>query len=398
SLCVHEPHADPEWLHAHITPIAATTTYAYEDPEHLRQLFTGERSGYVYSRWSNPTVVAAEEKLATLEACGLCDDQGQPLRLKARLFGSGMAAISTLMLAFVGPGRKIVTQHNLYGGSHELLLQVLRPLGIDVVMLHLKDLAQVERELQQNAALLYVETPSNPTLECYDLASLAALARSCGVPMAVDNTFATPLLQQPLACGANAVVYSATKFLNGHGNAVTGALIFHPNEELEKRVFMLAKLLGNNSNAFEAWLLLNGLKTLAVRMERHCRNALQVATLLHRHPAVQRVYYPGLPDHPDHPLVRRQMKDFGAMISFELRGGWSAARKFLQRLRLCRMAVSLGTTDTLVQHPASMSHAGVDPDLRRAAGITDGLVRMSVGLEDANDLAEDLTQALNAAE
>lgn len=396
SLCVRHPEVDPEILHSHTPPLAASTTFAYHDAEQLRGLFSGSRRGYVYSRWSNPTVAAAEQKLAALEACGLTDASGQPLTLSARLFSSGMAAISTLLLTFVKPGQRIITQYNLYGGTHELLLYILQPLGIDVAMLHLKDLAAVEQALRQNAALLYVETPSNPKLECYDLYALCRLGHRYGVPVAVDNTFATPLLQQPFAFGADAVVHSATKFLNGHGNSLAGVLLVRADEALQQRIINHAKLLGNNSNAFDAWLLLNGLQTLAVRLERQCANAQAVAQSLQQHPAVRAVYYPGLADHPDHALAGRQMRAFGAMISFSLHGGWAAARAFLQRLQVCRMAVSLGTTDTLIQHPASMSHAGVPQRLREASGIDDGLIRMSVGLEDIRDLLEDLHQALSA--
>ncbi|MCS6991771.1 MAG: aminotransferase class I/II-fold pyridoxal phosphate-dependent enzyme [Chitinophagales bacterium] len=393
SLCVHELPPEADLLYAHTMPIAATTTYAYEDPEHLRQLFSGERKGYVYSRWANPTVAAAERKLAALEACGLVDAEGKPLQLQARLFSSGMAAISTLILALARPGAKIIAQNNLYGGTHEFFEQIVQSLGMQVHFLHLKDLSAVQNILD-DATLLYVETPANPTLECYDLQALISLAHDHQVPVAVDNTFATPLLQQPFAYNADFVVYSATKFLNGHGNSIAGVLVYFASSPYAQRFFTYAKLLGNNSNAFDAWLLLNGLKTLAVRMERHCRNARAVAAFLQKHPAVAAVHYPGLSEHPDHQLARRQMSDYGALLSFELHGGWPAVRQFLQKLHLCRLAVSLGTPDTLVQHPASMSHAGVDPNQRQAAGITDGLIRLSVGLEDPNDLIHDLKQAL----
>jgi methionine-gamma-lyase len=397
SLCVRNPKTTFAHAQPHMEPIVATTTFSYDDPEALMEIFLGEKKGFIYSRWSNPTVEAAEIKLAALEACGITDQHGEPLTLKARLFSSGMGAISTLFLSALKPGDQVIVQGTLYGGTNELLTKILSPLGIEPVITDLKNLDLVESLAKgPKVKMIYIETPANPTMDCYDLGALSQIAKKNNRWVAVDNTFATPYLQQPFQFPVDFVVHSSTKFLNGHGNSISGALVARDEKFMDHVVFNYLKLLGTNSNAFDAWLLNQGMKTLEVRMDRHCSNALKLAEYLRTHAAIHRVNYCGLPSHPDHALAKKQMKNFGGMLSFELRGGLQAGKKLLENIHLCQLAVSLGTVDTIIQHPASMSHVGVKKETREQYGITDGLIRLSVGLENIDDLVTDFANALDA--
>jgi methionine-gamma-lyase len=397
SVCVRNPKTHFPYSQPHMEPIVATTTFSYDDPEALMEIFRGEKKGFIYSRWSNPTIEAAELKIAALENCGLKDESGNPVTLNARLFSSGMGAISTLFLSALKPGDKVMVQGNLYGGTNELLVKILAPLGIQPVITDLKNPAEVERQSADPAVkMIYIETPANPTIDCYDIETLTLIAKKNAILVAVDNTFATPYLQQPFRYGVDFVVHSTTKFLNGHGNSISGALIARDAAFMNSTVFTYLKLVGTNSNAFDAWLLNQGMKTLEVRMDRHCSNAMTMANFLNSHPAVSRVNYCGLDSHPDHRIAKKQMKNFGGMLSFELKGGLDAGKKMLKHIQLCQLAVSLGTVDTIIQHPASMSHAGVQKEIREQYGITDGLIRLSVGLEDINDLVADLGTALDS--
>ncbi|MFI5135305.1 MAG: trans-sulfuration enzyme family protein, partial [Chitinophagales bacterium] len=374
-----------------------STTFSYDDPEALMEIFLGEKKGFIYSRWSNPTIEVAEIKIAALEACGLNDEQGNPLQLKARVFSSGMGAISTLFFSTLKPGDKVIVQGTLYGGTNELLTKILSPLGIQPIITNLKNLNQVESLAKDSTVkMIYIETPANPTIDCYDIESLTKIAKKKKQLVAVDNTFATPYLQQPFKYGVDFVVHSTTKFLNGHGNSTSGTLVAKDEEFMDKVVFNYLKLLGTNSNAFDAWLLNQGMKTLAVRMDRHCSNAMAVAKFLSTHRAVTKVNYCGLESHADHDIAKKQMKNFGGMLSFELKGGLDAGKKLLKHIQLCQLAVSLGTVDTIIQHPASMSHVGVKKEIREQYGISDGMIRLSVGIEDADDLIADLGNALDA--
>ena len=396
TVCVHGGH-EGEGNRAHLTPIYATSTYTFDSAEQAAAIFRGEEKGYVYGRFGNPTINEAERKIALLEAYGLKDKDGKDLELKAILHASGMAAITTMLLSNMKAGEKIITHQSLYGGSQELIDKVLPNLGIETIVLDFHDLNNVVNAIKADSQikLMYLESPANPTLQCVDLETLSALGKEHGLVMCVDNTFATPYLQQPFKYQVDYVMHSTTKFLNGHGTAVGGILIGRDIEKMNTVVTKTHRLLGGNSNAFEAYLLTNGLRTFALRMERHCGNAAKVATYLEQHKAVSVVNYLGLKSHPHHEMAMRQMKHAGAMLSFELRNGYDAGVAFINKLKLCTSAVSLGTCDTLISHPASTTHVGVPREKRLEFGITDGLIRMSVGIETVEDIINDLEQALS---
>jgi methionine-gamma-lyase len=288
----------------------------------------------------------------------------------------------------------------LYGGTQEYIDKVLPGCGIQTLITDFKNLDEVEKMLQSNQdiTLLYIETPANPTLQCVDIEKLTQVAHQYGCKVAVDNTFATPYLQQPFRFGVDFVIHSTTKFLNGHGTAVGGVLIGRDLNFMQTKATKHFRLLGASVSAFDAFLLNNGIKTLEVRMQRHCENAMTVAGFLVQHPAVETVNYLGLNNHPDHALAMRQMKHAGALMSFEVKGGFESGKKFINHLQLCTSAVSLGTCDTLISHPASTTHAGVAAELRAQSGISDGLIRMSVGIENVEDILADLDHALQASQ
>lgn len=389
---------DPNY--AHLTPIYASSTYVFDEAEQGMRRFSGEEKGYIYSRWGNPTISEAEEKIAALESFGITDNAGGELKLKAILHASGMAAISTLMIGTLKAGDKVLTHYSLYGGTQELLEKVLPSLGIEVVITDLRDLNKAAEALQAdgNIKMLYLETPANPTIQCVDISELTRLAKAHNLVVAVDNTFATAFLQQPFQYGVDFVMHSTTKFLNGHGTAIGGVLIGKDLDLMNGHITKIHRLLGGNSNAFDAFLLTQGMKTLEVRMERHCHNAMEVAGFLEQHPAVSKVNYLGLPSHPDFDTAAKQMRHPGAMLSFEMKDGLDAAKKFIDNLQMCIRAVSLGTCDTLLSHPASMTHYSVPKEKREQYGISDGLIRMSVGIENVQDILMDLGQALVSSE
>lgn len=396
SICAHDFFSPQDYdAHgAHILPIHQTSTFIYPSARDAMAVFRGEKSSFIYSRWSNPTIAAVEHKLALLEGYGLGDGQ-DAMPLKALLFSSGMAAISAMLQAVVPPGGHIVTSGNIYGTTVELMQHPLRAQGITTTMTDLHRLEEVEKILKENTThLIYVETPTNPTIDIYDLAALAALAHKYHAKLAVDNTFSSPYLQQPFKWGADFVVHSTTKYLNGHGTALGGVWLGKDIPFMTTKGWQMRKLFGGNSNAQEAWLLNNGLKTLPLRMEQHCRNARSLALWLQQHPAVAQVHYAGLPSHQGHALAGRQMRDFGGMISFVLKGGLEAGKKMMDKIKFCSLTSSLGTPDTLITHPASMTHVKVPAAQREQFGITDGLIRMSVGLESVEDIQEDLAQAM----
>lgn len=397
TICVHGGHHE-EGHRAHLTPIYATSTYTFHSAEQAINVFQKKEEGYIYGRFGNPTINEAEEKIALMEAYKLTDGQGNPLQLKAILHSSGMAAITTMLLSNLKSGDKIITHYSLYGGTQEMIDKILPDLGIQAVIVDFHDIAAVEDAIKadDSIALMYIETPANPTLQCVDMQSLSTLGKSYGLTVCADNTFATPYLQQPFKYDVDFVMHSTTKFLNGHGTAVGGIVIGRDIEKMNTVVTKKHRLLGANCNAFEAYLLTNGLKTFCLRMQRHCENAHRVAGFLNEHPMVEKVNYLGLPGHPDHHMSQLQMKHPGALMSIELKGGYDAAMKFINNLRLCTNAVSLGTCDTLVSHPASTTHVGVKPEDRQRFGISDGLIRMSIGLETYEDLVEDLNNALNS--
>lgn len=394
SLAIHAgQHPDP--MYSHLTPIYASSTYVYDEAEQGSRRFSGQEKGYIYSRWGNPTMNEAEEKIAAMETFGL-QKNGNPLEAKAILHASGMAAISSLLLATLKKGDKILTHYSLYSGTQDYMKSLLEPLELSSIIVDLRDLQLAEKYLKEDHAikLIYLETPANPTLQCVDLQALSELAKKYGKLTACDNTFATPYLQQPFKHGIDFVLHSTTKFLNGHGTAIGGVLIGTDIEFMKTRATKTHRLLGGNSNAFEAFLLINGMKTLELRMQRHCENAMKVANFLAAHAAVQQVNYNGLSSHPDFLVSQQQMNHPGAMMSFELKGGFDAGVKFMNKLQMCTRTVSLGTCDTLLSHPASMSHSSIPKENRLEYGITDGLIRLSVGIENGDDILNDFEQAL----
>jgi methionine-gamma-lyase len=376
----------------HILPIYATSSFAFDSIDQGMEIFKNIESGHVYSRYANPTVDTVGKKIADMEA------YGTGLELESVLTSSGMSAISTLVLGTMKTGDKLLTQENLYGGTTELFKAIFAPLGIETVFMDLKNYKAVEKTLKKDKKIkmLYLETPANPTLACLDISILSKLAFEADVFTAVDNTFCTPFLQQPFTLGADFVIHSTTKYLNGHGNSTAGVVIGKHKGIMRAQVWNAMKLLGTNCSPFEAWLTHNGMKTLALRMEKHSSNALALAKYLEKHPKVAKVNYPGLPKHPDYKLAKKQMPNgFGGMLSFELKGGLDAGIRCMNNLKFCTMAPTMGDVDTLILHPASMSHIKVPKEMREKNGISDGLIRVSVGIENVLDIIADLEQAMS---
>lgn len=389
SLAVHGGHKqDPNY--AHLVPIYASSTYVFDSAEQGMKRFDNKEEGYIYGRWGNPTMTEAENKIAALETFGLNTEA------KGILHASGMAAISTLMLSALKPGDKLITHFSLYGGTEELVSKILPAFGITAIIADLRDLQKAADIIKADKAIkmMYLETPANPTIQCVDIEELSALAKQHNLVVACDNTFATPYLQQPFRYEVDYIVHSTTKFLNGHGTAIGGILLGRDIEQMKTRITKIHRTLGGNSNSFDAFLLIQGIKTLEVRMERHCHNAMEVAHYLEAHPAVAKVNYTGLSNHPDHYTALKQMRHPGAMLSFELKGGLQAGINFMNKLKMCVRTVSLGTCDTLLSHPASMTHYSVPKEEKEKYGITDGLIRMNVGIENLQDIITDLEQAL----
>lgn len=355
-----------------IVPIYQTSTFVQEE--------LGKNKGYEYARTSNPTRAALERNLAALEG-------GR----HAFAFASGMAAIHAMMSLFKA-GDHVVAGRNLYGGTFRLFERVLKDFGLNFSYADTRNPGEIERALLPHTRLLYVETPTNPVMEITDIAAAAALAHRHGILLAVDNTFMSPFFQQPLKLGADIVLHSTTKYLNGHSDGVGGAVILK-DSGLAERVKFLQNAAGAILGPFDSWLILRGVKTLAVRMRQHDQNGLKVAQHLERHKKVKKVHYPGLPSHPQYELARRQMSGSGGMLAFDT-GSLKNAREVLKSVRLCSLAESLGGVETLISHPATMTHASVPADERERLGITEGLVRVSVGIEEVEDIIADLDQAL----
>ena len=389
----HEPHA-PETLCVHggvrqgefrpvVPPIFQTSTFAFRDVDHGASLFAGAKDGYIYSRMGNPTVEGLERAIAQLEgghgslACG-----------------SGMAAVHTAIAAVVGAGDHIVCSDAVYGPTCSLIENVMSRFGVESTFVDTSDPEAVRAAMRPNTKMLFVETPGNPTLVVSDLAAMAEIAHAHDALLCVDNTFPSPILQRPFDLGADVVVHSLTKFLNGHADVVGGVIVLK-DEERHGQFRKVLNHLGGVLPPMESFLVHRGIKTLAVRMQRHCENGLRVARFLESHRAVDWVRYPGLESHPQHEIAKRQMKGFGGLIAFELQGGLEAGKKLMNSVRLCVLAVSLGGVETLVQHPASMTHASMGAEARRRGGITDGLVRISVGIEDPDEIVADLAQGLD---
>ena len=373
--CIHAGQEPDPTTGAVMMPIYATSTYVQQSP--------GVNKGYDYARTKNPTRMAFERCIADLEggSAGFA-------------FASGLAAISTT-LECLDHGSHVISVDDLYGGSRRLFERVRkRSMGLEVSYLDLADPGAIEAAIRPNTRLIWVETPTNPLLKLVDLERVAAIARGRGIWAAADNTFASPYVQRPLEHGFDLVVHSTTKYLNGHSDMVGGVAIVADNADLAERLKFLQNAVGAIQGPFDSFLALRGLKTLALRMERHCASGLKIAAWLERHPKVRRVFYPGLASHPQHALAKKQMRAFGGMISAELKGTLDDARRFLERCQLFALAESLGGVESLIEHPALMTHGSVPADVRAELGISDTLVRLSVGIEDADDLIADLDAAL----
>ncbi len=374
---------DPHTL-ALSLPIYQTSTFSFRDSQHGADLFKGEADGYIYSRLSNPTVDAFEREIACLEG-------GEA----AVGTGSGLAAIFDAIMTVCDSGSSFVAGDTLYGGTHGQFQNVLPRFGVTAHEVSAIDLNVVEDTIKnaKNCKALFFETPANPTLAVLDIEELTKLGHKYGLTVIVDNTFATPILQNPLSLGADVVIHSTTKYINGHGDVVGGCIV--SNEEYIKNLRnRVHSNVGPTMAPFSAWLLLRGLKTLHVRMRQHCENAAKLAQFLANHPKVEHVYYPGLESHPQHEIAKKQMSDFGGMIAFEIIGGFEEGKKLMDNIELATVAVSLGDCDSLICHPASTVTSSYSPEEREAAGVKDNMIRWSVGIEDYNDLEQDMDQAL----
>ena len=365
-------------------PIYQTSTFIFDSAEQGGRRFALEEAGYIYARLGNPTTTVLENKIAALE-------EGEA----AVATSSGMGAISSTLWTVLKAGDHVVTDKTLYGCTFALMCHGLTRFGIEVTFVDTSNLDEVKNAMKENTRVVYLETPANPNLKIVDLEALSKLAHTNpNTLVIVDNTFATPYMQKPLKLGADIVVHSVTKYINGHGDVIAGLVITNKELADQIRFVGLKDMTGAVLGPQDAYYIIRGMKTFEIRMERHCKNAKKVVEFLNKHPKIERVYYPGLETHPGHEIAKKQMKDFGAMISFELKGGFEAGKTLLNNLKLCSLAVSLGDTETLIQHPASMTHSPYTKEEREAAGITDGLVRLSVGLENVEDIIADLEQGL----
>lgn len=365
------------------TPIYQTSTFVFDSTEQGGARFAGKEEGYIYSRLGNPTTTVAEEKIAALE-CGEA----------AAATSSGMGAISSALWTLLRAGDHVIADKILYGCTFALLCHGMTRYGVEVEFLDTSDLEAVKKAMKKNTRVVYLETPANPNLKISDIEEIAKIAHTNEyTKVVVDNTFASPYLQKPLLLGADLVVHSATKYLNGHGDVIAGFVVGNKELITEVKLFGIKDMTGSVLGPTEAHLIIRGLKTFEIRMQRHCENAMKVAEYLNAHPKVSKVYYPGLKDHGGYEIAKKQMTGFGGMMSFELEGGFEAGKTLLNNLEMCALAVSLGDTETLVQHPASMTHSAYTKEELKEAGIPEGLVRLSVGLENIKDIIADLDKA-----
>ncbi len=365
-------------------PIYQTSTFYFENCEQGGRRFAGEEGGYIYSRLGNPTTAVLENKIAALEGGEAC-----------AAAASGMGAISSCLWSIAGAGKHIIADETLYGCTFALLSHGMTEYGVEVTFTDLSKLENLKASLKENTVAVYLETPANPNLKITDIELIAKTVHeyNADIKVVCDNTFASPALQNPLRLGADVVVHSATKYLNGHGDVIAGFVVGSTEFISRVKMFGLKDMTGSTLGPFEAWLILRGLKTLELRVARHTESAKKIAQYLYENDKVELVNYPGLPSHPGHDIAARQMRDFGGMISFEVKGGKEAGMKFCNSLKLCTIAVSLGDAETLIEHPASMTHSTYGPDELKAAGISAGLIRLSVGLENADDIIADFEQA-----
>lgn len=364
-------------------PLYQTSTFTFESAEQGEARFAGEEEGYIYSRLGNPTVKLLEERIAILEGgeAGLS-------------FGSGMAAVSAVLLALTKSGDHILCSQGLYGCTFGLLQLMEEKYNINHDFSDMDDEEEILSKITSNTKLIYIETPINPTMKLIDLQKVVKIANQCHIPVVVDNTFCSPYLQQPIKLGCDIVVHSATKYIGGHGDVIAG-LVVGKKEFIQQVAMTTKKDIGGIMSPFDAWLLLRGLKTLPVRMDRHCDNTEKIATLLKEHKNVEQIFYPGDLENPGYEIMKMQMNKPGGLISFTIKGSKKDAQNILNRVKLIKIAVSLGDTETLIQHPATMTHAVVPEEARLKMGITDNLIRLSIGLEAWEDIWEDLNQALN---
>ncbi len=364
-------------------PIYQTSTFAFKNAQHGADLFAGRENGYIYTRIGNPTIDALEKNIAELEN-----------GFRAVATSSGMGAVNAVYFGLLKSGDHIISTNSVYGPSRAVMESYYANFGVESTYIDTSDIEKVKAALKPNTKVLYLETPSNPTMLLTDIAACAEIIKDKGIIMVVDNTFSSPFLQKPLDLGADVVLHSVTKFINGHADIV-GGIVVSKTPELDAKIRKSMIMLGTNMDPHQAFMVLRGVKTLSIRQERAEENARKVAEYLENHPKIEWIKYPGLISHPQYELAKKQMSGFGSMISFGLKGGFDAGKALMDNVHLAILAVSLGGVETLIQHPASMTHAGLSKEARLAAEITDGLVRFSVGIENVKDIIDDLEQALN---
>lgn len=380
---IHEGYDTKDMLGSLSVPLYQTSTYVFDSAEQGERRFQGEEKGYIYSRLGNPTVRVLEERIARLE-------NGE----SGLAFGSGMAAVSAVLLSLTKANDHVLCSVGLYGCTFGLLMMMKEKYNITSDFSLLDSEEEIRSKIKPETVLIYVETPINPTMKLIDLELVVKVAKEYDIPVVVDNTFSTPYLQRPLDIGCDVVLHSATKYIGGHGDVIAG-LIVGKEEFIHSMAMTVQKDIGGIMSPFDAWLLLRGLKTLPIRMDRHCDNAMRIYEKLRDHPNVGKIYFPGDPDSPDHAIAKKQMERSGGMISFEVKGSKEDAQAFMNRLQFIKIAVSLGDAETLIEHPATMTHAVVPEESRMEMGITDQLIRLSVGLEAWEDIWDDLEQALD---
>jgi methionine-gamma-lyase len=381
TACVHAGVGEYEF-HPVVPPIYQTSTFAFESAQQGSALFAGEQKGYIYTRMLNPTVQAMEDAVAELEG-------GH----KALGCGSGMAAVHTIFAALTKSGDHVVCSTAVYGPTATLLKNIMAKFGVETTFVDTTKLDETAKAMKQNTKVVFIETPGNPTLAITDIEETAKIAHKSGAKLVVDNTFMSPALQKPFEMGADVIMHSMTKFLNGHADVV-GGIIVVKDEEAYLDFRKVLNQLGGVIDPFNSFLVHRGIKTLSIRMQKHCENAIKVAKFLEENPKIKWVSYPGLKSHPQYAVGLKQHKDFGGMIAFELKGGYEAGTILLNNVKICSLAVSLGGVETLIQHPASMTHYSLGKEAREEAGISDGLIRISVGIENAADIINDLEEAL----
>ena len=378
---IHYGHEASEHLGSLTPPLFQTSTFVFDNVAQGKNRFSGEEEGYIYTRIGNPTVTVLEERIAALE-------NGEA----AVAFSSGMAAVSGVIFGLLKSGDHIISCDALYGGTYSFF-EMLKDYQIEYTGLDITDPTDIRKHIKKNTKAIYIETPINPTMKLIDIAAVAKIAKEIGAYLIVDNTFLSPYLQKPLDLGADVVLHSATKYIGGHGDVIAGLTV--SNKEIAKQIRMRAlKNVGGVMSPFDAWLLLRGIKTLGIRMDRTIENTMKIASYLEGHPKVEKVYYPGLKSFPQYELANRQMNGPGGILSFEVAGGVEAGITVMNSVEIFQLAVSLGDVDSLIQHPASMTHSALPQEERVKVGITDGLIRVSVGIEDVDDLIQDLEQAL----